>query len=164
MTKTPQDIIYDYCQGRLNPNPEYYEGRGNELHDLNSPILEMVYQGVKTEYGPLQAKAFVNRDKTLKDTNAKNFLLEFYRLEKKGWRYADPVLKVRVAPVKTGEGMHAPKAPAPPAVPVRRMTEVLNAFKRGASAVGHDKAITSDFLAAHKDEVETSLIGSSFGG
>ena len=162
MPKSAQDIIYDYCQGRLNPSPDYYEGHGNELRDLNSPILEMIYHGIKTEQGPNAAKAFVNMVKNLKDTNASSFLNELYRLEKKGWRWAEPVMKVRVAtPIAAKEEGAQPVT----AEPVKRVVgEILNAFRRGASSIGHDKAITGDFLAAHKEEVEASLINSSFGG
>ena len=164
MSKSAQDIIYDYCQGRLNPNPDYYEGHGNELRDLNSPILEMVYQGVLAEHGAGAAKAFVNMVKNLKDTNATSFLNEFYRMEKKGWRWGDPVMKVRAQTVSTVATPDEKGAvPAPVAV-TRTVGEILNAFRRGASAVGHDKAITGDFLAAHKNELDSSLFSSSFGG
>ncbi len=162
MSKSAEDIIWDYCQGRLNPSPDYYEGHGNELRDLNSPILEMVYQGIRTEHGAEPAKSFVNMVKNLKDTNAASFLNELYRLEKKGWRWAEPVLKVRAVTVPA-QGV--PEQGQAAVAPVKRTVgEILNAFRRGASAIGHDKAITGDFLAAHKDEVESSQIISSFGG
>ena len=160
MTKSAEDIIWDYCQGRLNPSPDYYAGHGNELRDLNSPILEMVYQGILAEHGPAAARAFVNMVKNLKDTNATGFLNELYRMEKKGWRWGEPVLKVRVSsPDRKEEGAIVPSMPVK-----RTVGEILNAFRRGASSVGHDKAITGDFLAAHKDEVDSSLFSSSFGG
>lgn len=162
MTKSAEDIIWDYCQGRLNPNPDYYEGHGNELRDLNSQILEMVYEGVLKEHGALAAKAFVNMVKNLKDTNATSFLNELYRMEKKGWRWGEPVLKVRVSADKEERAVSAQMAPVAPVK--RTVGEILNAFRRGASSVGHDKAITGDFLAAHKSEVDSSLFSSSFGG
>ncbi|PZQ45653.1 MAG: hypothetical protein DI551_06815 [Micavibrio aeruginosavorus] len=172
MSISAEEIIYQHCMGLLNPNPEYYAGRGNELGDLNSSILELLYRGILKEKGASAAKSFVNMVKNLKDTNAKNFLIEYYRLERKEWKYGDPVLKVRA--VKDGDAVKAPVKPQPepdltkaPSKQVKqpvRMTEVLNAFKRGANAIGHDKAITSDFLARHKDEVDSSLINSSFGG
>ena len=162
MSKSAEDIIWDYCQGRLNPKPDYYEGHGNNLRDLNSQILELVYQGILAEHGAGAAKAFVNMVKNLKDTSASQFLNELYRMERKGWRWAEPVMKVRA----TTEGAAvAPKTEAEAAQAVKRTVgEILNAFRRGASSVGHDKAITSDFLAAHKAEVESSQIISSFGG
>lgn len=162
MSKSAEDIIWDYCQGRLNPKPDYYEGHGNNLRDLNSQILELVYQGVLAEKGATAAKAFVNMVKNLKDTSASQFLNEFYRMERKGWRWGEPVMKVRAttvepttAPVVGKEASQAVK---------RTVGEILNAFRRGASSVGHDKAITADFLAAHKGEVDSSLFSSSFGG
>ncbi len=168
---TAEEMIYQYCQGTLNPDPEYYAGNGNNLRDLNSSILEMLYKGVQKEISPVAAKAFVNMVKNLKDTNAKSFLTEFYRMEKKGWKYGDPILKVRAvteSEVKVAAPEPPPldytKKPEDQARPASRVTEVANAFKRGSSAVGHDKAITADFLAAHKDEVDSSLFSSLFGG
>ncbi len=164
MSKSAKDIIYDYCQGRLFPDPAYYEGHGNELRDLNSQILEMIYQGVLTEHGPGAAKAYVNMVKNLRDTNATSFLNEFFRMERKGWRWGEPVMKVRASTAST-EAPSEGDAKAPTAAPVQRTVgEILNAFRRGASSVGHDKAITGDFLAAHKSEIDSSLFSSSFGG
>jgi len=171
MPITAEEIIYQYCQGMLNPNPDYYEGHGNNVRDLNSSILEMLYKGIAKEISPAAAKAFVNMVKNLKDTNASSFLTEYYRMEKKGWKYGDPVLKVRAVT----ESEVKVTAPEPPPLdytkkpeeqvrPASRLTEVANAFKRGSSAVGHDKAITGDFLAAHKGEIDSSLFSSSFGG
>ncbi len=171
MPITAEEIIYQYCHGMLNPNPEYYAGRGNDPRDLNSNILEMLYKGIEKEISAPAAKAFVNMVKNLKDTNAKSFLAEYYRLEKKGWKYGDPVLKVRAvaaSEVKVAQPEPPPldytKKPEDQPKPPGRMAEVANAFKRGSSAVGHDKAITADFLAAHKDEIDSSLFSSSFGG
>lgn len=162
MTKSAEDIIWDYCQGRLNPSPEYYEGHGNELRDLNSQILEMVYGGVLSEHGAGAAKAFVNMVKNLKDTSASRFLEELYRMERKGWRWGEPVMKVRAQTVSADA---PPSEKTEPRKAVKRTVgEILNAFRRGASSVGHDKAITGDFLAAHKDEVDSSLFNTSFGG
>ena len=62
-----EEIIYTHCQGLLNPHPDYYEGRGNNLRDLNSRILEMVYGGIHREVGPAAAKAFVNMVKDMKN-------------------------------------------------------------------------------------------------
>lgn len=160
MTLSVEEIIYKYCEGRLHPYADYYEGRGNSLYDLNSPLLELLYKGIHAEIGAEAAKAFVNMVKNLKDTNASNFLAALYRLEKKDWRYGDPVLKVRVqaanGPVEDQKPETAPKGP------MRRVTEVLNAFRRSGSSVGHNKEITESFLSNHKSEVEASLISRNY--
>lgn len=171
MSKSAQDIIYDYCQGRLNPNPDYYEGHGNSLYDLNSQILEMVYGGILAERGPEAAKSFVNMVKNLTDTNASSFLKELYRMERKNWRWSEPVLKVRAVSAsgeagaeKTEGGQSGGASGLTSAGPViRTVGEILNAFRRGASRIGHDKDVTGDFLEAHKAEIESSLFKSSFG-
>lgn len=168
MTITGEEIIFRYCMGMLNPSPDYYAGRGNSVHDLNSSILEMLYAGIKTEIGADNAKMFVNMVKNLKNTNAQNFLLEYYRMEKKGWRWSEPVLKVRVAsatdvPIPKKAEPEPDLTKAPSQQPKGRMTEILNAFTRSGSVFGHDKAITQTFLEKHKDEIDASLIASSFG-
>ncbi|HEU4839671.1 MAG TPA: hypothetical protein VFS88_09735 [Micavibrio sp.] len=164
MPVSVEEIIYTYCQGLLNPHPDYYEGRGNNLRDLNSNILEMVYKGIHQEIGAAAAKSFVNMVKDMKNTNAKGFLDDLYRLERKEWRYSQPVMKVRakegVWQVPDGEGEVKP-APQPV---VRRVAEVLNAFRKHAPVVGHDKRVTEDFLAAHKAEIEASGLSGSYGG
>ncbi len=158
-----EEIIYGNCHGLLNPNPAYYDGRGNNLTDLNSRILEMVYQGIHKEIGPDAAKAFVNMVKDMKNTNAKNFLDDLYRLERKEWKYSQPKMKVRAVVGEWKEGRASEGAPAPPPV-VKRVTEVLNAFRRNAPVFGHDKRVTEDFLAAHKAEIEASGLSGSYGG
>jgi hypothetical protein len=164
MPVSVEEIIYTHCQGLLNPHPDYYEGRGNNLRDLNSRILEMVYGGIRQEIGAAAAKAFVNMVKDMKNTNAKGFLDDLYRLERKEWRYSQPVMKVRakegVWQVPEGEGAGKPA----PQLVVRRVAEVLNAFRKHAPVVGHDKKVTEDFLTAHKAEIEASGLSGSYGG
>lgn len=173
MSITGEEIIFRYCMGMLNPSPDYYAGRGNNVHDLNSSILELVYGGIRTEISDEAAKMFVNMVKNLKNTNAQNFLLEFYRMERKGWRWGEPVMKVRVK--SETAGADAALAPARPPAPIeygpdgapvvrRRPVEIANAFTRSGSVFGHDKAVTQSFLEKHKDEIIASAFVSSFGG
>ena len=160
-----EEIIYKHCGGSLFPQPDYYEGRGNNLRDLNSSVLELVYKGIHEEVGAPAAKAFVNMVKNLKNTNAKGFLEELYRLERKEWRYTQPVMKVRAVAgewqAEEGAAKIVTKAEKPA---VRRMTEVLNAFRKNAPVVGHDKGVTERFLADHKDEIEATGLSGSYGG
>ena len=170
MTVTGEELIYRYCMGMLNPNPDFYAGRGNSVRDLNSSILEMLYGGIKIEFGPESARMFVNMVKNLKNTNAQNFLHEYYRMEKKGWRWVEPVMKVRVRDTSSAQ----PQAARPPTeveygpdgapVKPKRFIEIANAFARSGSLFGHDKEITQIFLEKHKDEIESSVFNSSFGG
>ncbi len=166
MPISAEEIIYKYCGGSLFPQPDYYEGRGNNLRDLNSSILELVYKGIHEEIGAPAAKAFVNMVKDLKNTNAKGFLEELYRLERKEWRYSQPVMKVRaVAGEWQAPQDGAAKILTPNQKPaVRRMAEVLNAFRKSAPVVGHDKGVTERFLADHKSEIEASGLSGSYGG
>ncbi len=161
MPITAEEIIFRYCQGMMFPDPRYYAGKGNSLHDLNSSILEMIYAGVHAEIGADAARSFVNMVKNLKNTNATGFLEEYYRLERKGWKYAQPVMKVRVVDGSPTEEGGAPTAAPRPAV--KRMTEILNAFRRSGSVVGHDKAVTEQFLKRHKDEIDATGLSGSYG-
>lgn len=165
MPITGEDLIFRYCMGMLNPSPDYYAGRGNNVRDLNSSILEMLYGGIKTEVGEENAKMFVNMVKNLKNTNAQNFLIEFYTMEKKGWRWVRPVMKVRVAsPPKEGGIASTPKkeepvidmTKPPPEKPRGPMTEILNAFTRSGSVFGHDAEVTQTFLDKHSAEIDPS--------
>jgi hypothetical protein len=59
--------------------------------------------------------------------------------------------------------VNQPQAASALARPVaKRITEVLNAFRKSAPVVGHDKAVTEDFLANHKAEIEASGLSGSF--
>ena len=162
MPVSVEEIIYGNCHGLLNPSPAYYDGRGNNLTDLNSRILEMVYQGIHKDIGADAAKAFVNMVKDMKNTNAKSFLEDLYRLERKEWKYSQPKMKVRAVAGEWQEGDSAVSSKPQPVV--RRVTEVLNAFRKNAPIVGHDKRVTQDFLAAHKAEIEASGLSGSYGG
>lgn len=167
MTITGEEIIHRYCMGMLNPSPDYYAGRGNNMRDLNSSILELLYGGIKTEIGADSAKMFVNMVKNLKNTNAQNFLIEYYRMERKGWRWSEPVMKVRVkTDTAAVDVAPAPAKPAaetltsggveyhPDGTPVvkKRFVEIANAFLRSGSLFGHDKAITADFLSGTRQK------------
>ena len=165
MPISAEEIIYKYCAGSLFPQPDYYEGRGNNLRDLNSSILELVYKGISEELGASAAKAFVNMVKNMKNTNAKGFLDDLYRLERKEWRYSQPVMKVRAVEGEWQAGEGGAKIVSKADKPVvRRMTEVLNAFRKNAPVVGHDKGVTERFLADHKSEIEATGLSESYGG
>lgn len=151
--KTAEDIIFQYCMGMLNPSPDYYAGRGNNVRDLNSSILEMLHGGIKVEISEDAAKAFVNMVHDLKSTNAQTFLKELYKLEKQGWRWYGTVATVRARPLKVNPqngGVADVQAPIPA---IRSATEIVKAFSRVGSTYGHDKEITEAFLSRHKAEI-----------
>lgn len=74
MPMTGREIIQEYTHAKhwkesygkrfggwstwMSVRPEFYSGRGARLADLDSTILEMIYQGVKKEFGDAAAKNF----------------------------------------------------------------------------------------------------------
>lgn len=151
--KTAEDIIFQYCMGMLNPSPDYYAGRGNNVRDLNSSILEMLHGGIKADIGEGAAKAFVNMVHDLKSTNAQTFLKELYKLEKQGWRWHGIVAAVRVRPLKVNPQDNGAADVPSPVPAIRSATEIVKAFSRVGSTYGHDKEITGAFLNRHKAEI-----------
>ena len=77
-TISGEELIIKYGKGRLSPRPEYYSGRGATLSDLNSDMLEMVYEGVKAEAGDEAAKQFVQLVADFDKLSATAFLNDFY--------------------------------------------------------------------------------------
>ena len=71
----------------MSRRPEYYSGRGAILADLNSDILEKIYQGIDKEYGNKASKSFVNMVKEIPVLSATAFLLNLYKLESNNWKW-----------------------------------------------------------------------------
>jgi len=67
--------------------PEYFSGRGATLTDLNSEILEKIYQGIEKEFGEKAASNYVKMVDGIKVLSATTFLQELYLLESRGWEY-----------------------------------------------------------------------------
>lgn len=72
---------------RMSTSPEFYSGRGATLMDLNSGILEMIYQGINNEYGEEAANNYVKMVDGIKVMSATTFLNELYNLKNCGWKY-----------------------------------------------------------------------------
>lgn len=151
--KTAEDIIFQYCMGMLNPNPDYYAGRGNNVRDLNSSILEMLHGGIKSEISEDAARAFVNMVRDLTSTNAQSFLKDLYRLEKQGWRWYGAVAAIRAKPLKVNPENSGAQDVQKPAPATRSVAEIVKAFSRVGSTYGHDKEITGAFLSRHKADI-----------
>jgi hypothetical protein len=79
-----KDIIRN---NNMSTRPEYYSGRGAITCDLNSKILEGIYQGIKKEFGENSAKNFVKMVADIKVISATTFLEELYVLFQNGWKY-----------------------------------------------------------------------------
>jgi hypothetical protein len=71
----------------MSARPEYYSGRGATTSDLNSDILEKVYNGIEKAHGEKAGKAFVNMVADTPKLSATDFLLNLYRLEGYNWEW-----------------------------------------------------------------------------
>lgn len=85
MTMKASEIVTRYTEGRMAARPEYYSGRGATISDLNSKLLEGIYQGILKEIGPGAADQFVLMVEDLDRVSATYFLNSLYALEANGW-------------------------------------------------------------------------------
>lgn len=54
-----REIISTYTKNKMSIRPEFFAGRGATTSDLNSELLELIYGGVKKEFGDEAAANFV---------------------------------------------------------------------------------------------------------
>lgn len=73
-------------------DPSYYSGRGAIIGDLNSEILEKVYQGIKSEHGESAAKAYEKLVAAIPKLSATDFLVSLYGLQANGWKFSKRIL------------------------------------------------------------------------
>lgn len=78
-SNTLEQKVADWTNGCFCLNSGYYAGRGPTSSDLNSHILEMLYQGIKKDLGERQAANFVWFTAHLKDLSASSFIVAFER-------------------------------------------------------------------------------------
>jgi len=71
----------------MSARPEFYSGRGAIVTDLDSVNLEMIYDGVKNEYGNEAAGRFVQFVYDLEKLSATAFLNAFYQFVSQGCNY-----------------------------------------------------------------------------
>lgn len=69
---------------RFTFDSNYYAGRGVSLSDLNSAILEKIYDGLKADVGEKAAKNFVRFINNLKDLRAAAFIEAFEQFSRSG--------------------------------------------------------------------------------
>jgi hypothetical protein len=70
----------------MSTRPEYFSGRGATLADLDSEILQKIYQGIIDTFGTKAAKSFVDMVAKIKVLSATTFLEELYLLQINNWK------------------------------------------------------------------------------
>ena len=157
MTITTNEIIDKYAYGKLSTRPEFYSGRGNNLGDLNSPLLEKLYHGVKTEVGPEAAKAFVNMVAGMTaDASATTFLIAFKRLQEDNWKLNPHTLPKNeaesfteaIADIHRSRGMHAATTAG-----TFGLLAILGGHQKPAQE-GDGYTIIGQFISEHSKELD----------
>lgn len=69
------EFIYACTEGKLSSRPDFYSGRGANLGDLNSKILNLIYQGFITHFNQQKADEYVKLVANIKCASATSFLI-----------------------------------------------------------------------------------------
>src|SRR3989338_2371038 len=75
--KNPAPFVNQWTKGKFNFRASFYTGRDPNSGDLNSSILEDIYQGIRKEFGDQKAKNFARFVATLGDLSASAFIQAF---------------------------------------------------------------------------------------
>lgn len=144
MPMTAREIISEYTKGRLCGRPEYYSGRGACRSDLNSEILEQVYQGILKEHGEKAAKQYARMVQAIDVLSATFFLNSLYALEANKWALAKPKKRTKATD-------HIDVCPDD-GVPERRLASGMAgvmAWTTGGSERDETFMIRAEFLKNH---------------
>lgn len=71
----------------LSARPEAYSGRGEAFGDLNSKVLEDIYQGIVKYNGKEAGSAFVRMVSDIPRLSMTDFLMHLHNLEADGWKW-----------------------------------------------------------------------------
>jgi hypothetical protein len=80
------DILH--CSG-MSSRPGFYSGRGANGSDLTARHLDVIWVGIKAEFGEAAADSFVLMVEALPILAATDFLLALFRLETNDWRWSE---------------------------------------------------------------------------
>ncbi len=72
-------LVPEWTHGRFTLDSAEYAGRLPQLGDLNSEILEQIYQGLRSEGGPEAARNYVRFVAKLEDLSASSFVVALER-------------------------------------------------------------------------------------
>lgn len=129
----------------MSTRPEFYSGRGAIICDLNSKLLEMIYDGVLVKVGPEAAKEFVNFVMGIDRLSATHFLNEFYNFGYRGWVCAEPRATVTLNHIDVG-----PDNEARLGIGMATIAGVMF----GSSDRDETPRIRGDFLRNHMDDLD----------
>lgn len=128
----------------MSARPEFYSGRGAILSDLNSTILEKVYQGIKAEYGQDAASSFAQMVANTDKLSATLFLTSLFRLYLNDWQVPEPKQSSTLDHTDVGPDDGGRMAVG--------FATIANALS-GQTERNETPMIVGDFLHKHRDEI-----------
>lgn len=146
MLMTAREIVTRYGERRLNNRPDYYSGRGAMMCDLNSALLEKLYQGILAEHGKPAAEEFVTMVERIDVLSATLFLNSLYELEARKWKWEKEPRRSRDA-----EHIEITDDPRPAAQLASGMASILS-WEGGGSTRDDTFMIRAEFLQKHGRE------------
>ena len=79
MKEHPETAVRRWTNGSFILDSGFYSGRGVNPGDLDSEMLEQIYQGLKSDVGKEEARNFVRFVNKLGDLSASSFIMAFGR-------------------------------------------------------------------------------------
>lgn len=135
----------------MSTRPEYYSGRGATRSDLDSGILEKIYQGILKEYGKRAANYYLKMVADIKVLSATTFLQELYMLFGNNWKY--------IKKKKHAEGISIPKNEDGEYDEKSAMSGMLGMFAALCSNCSDDTySIRNGFLHLHGVKMKREMI------
>lgn len=152
-------LVDKWTNRRFLMRSGYYAGRGPNSGDLNSKILESIYQGIKEDIGQEEASNFVRFVNQLDDLSASAFIVAFEQFAAQDGR----VVSIEQ---RAGDGMR---------LDTHGDALLMQGFGAVMSAMGGQKRSEKDhwnikgsFIRQHETEIpgdeRRSLVGSIYEG
>jgi len=139
----------------ISARPEAYSGRSEEFGDLNSKILENIYQGIVKYNGKGAGSAFVRMVSDIPRLSMTDFLMHLHNLEADGWKW-DKKMKKNYNDVCIGDGR---------GMDTFAITAITFAYKQNQTSEAYSsnrRWIAGEFLGKHGaklSELENNVLG-----
>ena len=151
------EILKDIIRNnRMSTRPEYYSGRGATRSDLDSGILEGIYQGIVKRFGKRAGNNYVKMVADIKVLSATTFLQELYQLQYNNWKYRNKE--------KHGDGISVPKNKDGEYDETSMVSGMLGIFAAMSNnSIDDTGSIRRDFLRSHGVKLEHRIERDEYG-
>lgn len=139
----------------LSARPKAYSGRGEAFGDLNSEILENIYQGIVKYNNKEAGSAFVRMVSDIPRLSMTDFLMHLHSLEADGWKW-DKKMKQNYNDTYLGRGND---------LDTFAIAAITFAYKQNQTCEAYSSNrgwIAGEFLKKHGaklSELETNVLG-----